>query len=1009
MSLSAPLRHLIFALALLLTGFGAQADAAPPEQIRVVLDDNYPPYTFRDANHQPQGLLKDLWALWEQRTGIRVDFQPMSWGKARATMENGQADVIDTIFQTPERLKIYAFSAPYASIEVALFFDHHISGITDSESARGFTIGVKEGDACIEYLNARGITDLKRYASYEAQVQAAIRQEVRVLCIDKPPAAYFFHRHGAAEQFRHTAALYVGEFHWAVAKDRADLQQVVAAGFAKITPEERRAIEVRWLGERLQASTWDRYKWPILYSLLGLTLLTSVLLAISWILRRQVANRTQALSQTLKSLRTSEDNFKTLLDEQRLIFDNAHVGILLLQNRRILKCNQHLADMFGFASPADLTGQSTEILYCSREHFEAAGWTGYGLLAQQGVAEFETEMCRQDGKRLWVIQTGRPLDPAKVLESPSIWVYTNITERKDTEEQLRVAAAAFESQESVIITDANNVILRVNRAFTETTGYAAEELIGKTPRMFKSDRHDDDFYRDMWQSIVRTGSWQGEIWDQRKNGEVYPKWLTISTVKNEKGEITHYIGTQQDISERKKAEAKIESLAFYDQLTGLANRSNLSEQLAQAVRLSARNNQPFALMLLDLDNFKGINDSLGHHVGDQLLIQVAKRLVHAVRQSDLVARLGGDEFVIILPDIESPADAAHVADKILFALAETCRLEEHELRTSTSIGICIYPTDATETHDLLQKADAAMYHAKARGRGNYQFFEEKIQEAAVQRLSIESDLRKAIHNREFVLHYQPQLDLRTGRLCGVEALLRWQHPERGLVPPLEFLPIAEESGLIEQIGDWVMVEAAQQLAEWRRMGLDEIKMSINLSAAQFSNPGLPVRISAIIEHAGLPPHSLDLEITESMTMQAPDQAVTMMRVLSRNQISLSIDDFGTGYSSMSYLKMFPINTLKIDRSFVKDIETDPHDADICDVTVLLAHRLGLDVVAEGVETEAQLKYLLSIGCEKIQGYLISKPLPAKAAGEFIRSRPRIANLGTTELWAEHAPTPPAPH
>ncbi|GAB1393730.1 hypothetical protein MASR1M60_18940 [Rhodocyclaceae bacterium] len=872
MSIFAPLHRLLVVLALLLTGLGVQADTAPPKQIKVVLDDNYPPYSFRDTAGQPQGLLKDLWALWSQRTGIRVDFQPMDWGKARATMESGQADVIDTIFKTPERQKYYTFSAPYAAIEVALFFDHHIIGIADTESARGFSIGVKEGDACIEYMNARGIADLRRYPSYEAQVQAAIRKEVRVLCIDKPPAAYFFHRLGAAEQFRHTAPLYVGEFHWAVAKNRTDLQQIIAAGFAKITPAERRAIEDRWLGERIEAGTWDRYKRPVTYSLGALALLTTLLLGWGWLLGRQVSQRTRALSETLESLRRSE-------------------------------------------------------------------------------------------------------------------------------EQLRIAAAAFESQQSMIITDANSVILRVNRAFTETTGYAAEELIGKTPRLFKSDRHDGAFYREMWQTLASTGSWQGEIWDQRKNGEVYPKWLTISAVKNEQGEVTHYIGTQMDITERKKAEARIESLAFYDQLTGLANRTHLSEQLTQTVRLSTRNGKPFALMLLDLDNFKGINDSLGHHVGDQLLVQVAKRLVQAVRQSDLVARLGGDEFVIILPDIESPADAAHVADKILFALSEPCRLEEHELRTSTSIGICIYPDDATETHDLLQKADAAMYHAKARGRGNYQFFEEKIQEAAVQRLSVESDLRKAIRNQEFVLHYQPQLDLRTGRLCGVEALLRWQHPERGMIPPLDFLPIAEESGLIEQIGDWVMAEAAQQLAEWRRMGLDEIKMSINLSAAQFSNPGLPVRISAIIEYAGLPPHSLDLEITESMTMQAPDQAITMMRVLSRNQISLSIDDFGTGYSSMSYLKMFPINTLKIDRSFVKDIETDPHDADICDVTVLLAHRLGLDVVAEGVETEAQLKYLLSIGCEKIQGYLISKPLPAKAAEAFIRSRPKISNLGTTELWA----------
>ncbi|MFA7281175.1 MAG: EAL domain-containing protein, partial [Sterolibacterium sp.] len=697
--------------------------------------------------------------------------------------------------------------------------------------------------------------------------------------------------------------------------------------------------------------------------------------------------------------RQQDERIRELLQEQRLIFDNAHVGILLLRNRRILKTNQRIADMFGFASLEELEGKTTEILYCSAEQFKEVGETGYAQLAGKGFASFETEMRRQDGTHFWVIQTGRPLDPSAVLDTASIWVYTDITEHKRTEEQLDLMAKVFtHSGEGIVITDANVRILKTNAAFSRLTGYAETDVLGKDPKILSAGMTTKELYREMWASLSDRGVWEGELWDRRKTGELYPKWLSIVAVHNKVGQSTHYIGSFSDISERKAAETQIQFLAHHDALTQLPNRLNLHERLAQVINLAKRNHTTAALMMIDLDRFKTINDTLGHHVGDQLLVEVAHRLTQSVRETDIVARLGGDEFVVVLSVIDSADDAANVAGKILRTVSAPYLLANHELRTSPSIGISLYPDDASDIGDLIKYADVAMYAAKSMGGQNHQFFTSKMSLAATSRMVIEADLRTALEKQQFLLHYQPQLDLRTGCLMGVEALIRWQHPSRGLIPPVEFIPIAEETGLIASIGEWVLQEACRQLKEWQTDGIMNIRMSVNLSPLQFHDKGFPDQIQAALTSAGLSPEFLDLEVTESMAMTSPADTIAMLKILAGGGIFLSMDDFGTGYSSLAYLKLFPLHVLKIDRSFVKDIETDPDDADICDIIVLLGHKLGMEVIAEGVETAAQLKFLVSIGCEKIQGYLLSKPLPAGQAKDFIKNHTPVSDVSRVDLW-----------
>ena len=564
--------------------------------------------------------------------------------------------------------------------------------------------------------------------------------------------------------------------------------------------------------------------------------------------------------------------------------------------------------------------------------------------------------------------------------------FAHEAERRRAEGQLQLAAKVYEqSTEGIIITDARRNIVSVNRAFTEITGYSEAEVLGRNPNLLSSGRQDADFYRAMWQAIDEQGSWAGEIWNRRKNGGIYPEWLSISRLVDAGGATTHYIGIFSDITQHKAADEHIHWLAHFDALTGLPNRVLLADRSKRALGQAQRSGESVALMFLDLDRFKNINDTLGHRVGDALLIEVGKRLSALVRAQDTVSRSGGDEFILILPETDADG-AAHLAEKLIEAATLPYRVEQYELNVSASIGIAVYPDDGEEFDALLKCADTAMYGAKRAGRNGFNFYTSEMQSRAARIMQLENALRRAIDGGQLQLHYQAQGSLRDGRVIGAEALLRWRHPELGMIAPAEFIPLAEESGQILAIGEWVLKTAVRQCKDWLDGGLGEIVIAVNLSAVQFRHPRLPELIMKTLDEAGLPPRYLELELTEGITLSDPLGAIAVMNRLHEQGVRMSIDDFGTGYSSLSYLKRFKVYKLKIDRSFVRDIAVDADDKAIVGAIISLADSLGLKTIAEGVETEEQRVYLRDQGCDEIQGYLYSHPLPAGEFEAFVRGR-----------------------
>ncbi len=552
----------------------------------------------------------------------------------------------------------------------------------------------------------------------------------------------------------------------------------------------------------------------------------------------------------------------------------------------------------------------------------------------------------------------------------------DVSDLKQTEWKLNLAFKVFDSMnEAVLVCNADNRCIQINQAFTRITGYDNRELIGKNPRILASGRHNAEFYKEMWDSLNANGYWEGEVWDRRKNGEVFPQWLSIVAVKDDNNQVQNYIAVSSDTTERKDVDERLHFLAHYDPLTNLPNRSLLHDRLLQSILYAKRQNTKVAVFFLDLDRFKTINDTLGHSIGDLLLQSVAERLTSSTRNSDTIARLGGDEFIIILPDLKDTDHAGKIAQKVLDSIAKPHMIREMELHTTASIGISIFPDDGTSNEELIANADVAMYRAKDNGKNTCQFYAPVMNTSSYERLTVENKLRRALEREEFILHYQPQIEMTTGKIIGTEALIRWQNPEIGLVPPDMFISLAEENGLIVPIGEWVLREACRQNKSWHKQGLGELSVAVNLSAMQFHQKDLAQMVEQVLHDTGLSSEYLELEITETGIMKHSNAISTMLE-LKKMGIRLAIDDFGTGYSSLSHLKRFPLDKLKIDKSFVRDVTTNQDDAAIVTAIIAMANSLKLNTIAEGVETKEHCDFLCSSGCYEMQGYFFSRPLPA---------------------------------
>jgi len=965
----------------------AWLDAHPV--IRVGVDVDWAPVEYVDQDGRFLGISADYLALLQQQLGVR--FTPaieLNWQDTLAAIKHGELDMLSSVKRTQERETYLAFTDTYVSMPIMIFAGPEVSYIGNLQALDGHKVAVVNGYAIHELLasNHPGIQLVPVKNAAEALRRVA-SGEVRAFVGNVLTTSYYLSKLGFTQIKVAGETPYANDQAMAVPRQQVILAGILNKALRAIPPAEQNAIYQRWLAIRYEQAVVYSALWKYL---LGALLVLVLILIWNRTLRHQVGRRTAQFHDELSRRERSEQRFL-------MLFDNAPDAIVVLdaESGRVVAANHNAERLFGMsheqllsASPWDLSPAQQPDGRPSKD--QALERIGQALQGQEVVFEWTHQAV--DGRQIpcEVRLVGLPSTEGRQVQGSII----DITARKRAEADMQLAAGVFDNtSEGIFVTDANARILRVNQAFTDITGYSSEEVLGQTPSLLRSGRYDEHFYRAFWQTLHDTGYWQGEISNRKKNGELFPAWQNVSAVRDHTGKPVQYISIFSDISEKKMSEARLQKLAHYDVLTGLPNRLLFNERLEHALVRVRRTKTQLALLFLDLDHFKDINDSLGHPVGDGLLRQVADRLRATLREQDTVARLGGDEFCVILEELRSVEDAAHIASKLVRAMQHPFQVDDHVLTITTSIGISLDHQDAVDPATLVKNADSAMYHAKQAGRDQYQFYSPELTTAALERVTLGSELRRALEEDELEVWYQPQWRLGNGSFFAAEALLRWRHPQHGLIPPCRFIPIAEEQGLIGAIGEMVLETACAQMRAWLDQGLVLDNVAVNVSGQQVRKGDIVAIVQRVLQANRLAPSQLELEITESSIMERTDRTMALMDGLKSLGVTISVDDFGTGYSSLSYLKRLPIDKLKIDRSFVMDIPQDSSDMAIVRAIIALGRSLNLTVLAEGVETEQQQAFLAVEGCDEAQGFLIGKPMPAAEFEALLRLNIRMVAGG----------------
>ena len=939
---------------------------------------SYPPFEFVDARDgKLKGMMIELAGWISTEYGFHAEFRDTTFIQAQEAVQRGEADVLTSFFYSEARDRLFDFTDTVFEIPASIFVAVERPDIAHLADLANKRIAIQRGDYAEAFLKGRDIPfELVPTDDFDDATRAVLEGRADALIGDEQIVLHFLYRTGLNTQMKRVGEpLYVGRNAMAVREGNAMLHGILDKGIARARASgalER--ISEKWSGQVMADPEIDLLEyWPYAVAVAVLLLLGTLS---NLHLRHVVRAKTAELVR-------HQTRLEGIIEGTR-----AGTWEWLLDNGRIV-INELWAQMLGYTRDdlTPLTEETRNRLIHPEDRERAAALLKAHLDGHVAHYACELRMRHRNGSWVWLLERGQ-ITERDATGRPRVVAGTqiDITARKLTEVELQLTASVFaNAREGILITDANGNIIDVNPAFVRITGYQRGEAIGKTPRMLKSTHHSAAFFTRFWRDLTTNGFWEGEMWNRRKDGDIYPEILTVSGVRDDKGDVSHFVAVFSDISRQKDYERQLERLAYYDDLTELPNRVLLVDRLSQAIARARRGQTQLGVAYLDLDGFKEINDNCGHDLGDRVLVEVANRLREALREEDTVARVGGDEFVIVLFDAPDNPPQEVVVRRLLESISKPIAIDDQSYQVSGSIGLVRFNGDQDlDSDQLIRQADQAMYQAKQAGKNRFHLFDAEQDRAVRGRHENIARIRRAMLDREFRLHYQPKVNLREGTVFGAEALIRWAHPSRGLLSPATFLPDIENHRVGVELGEWVIDSALAQIGQWRREGLDLI-VSVNVGANHLQQADFVDRLQSLLQaHPEVPPQRLELEVLETSALEDVARISSVITACSRLGVRFALDDFGTGYSSLIYLKRLPVQVLKIDQGFVRDMLHDPGDLSILEGVLGLARAFHRDVIAEGVETEEHGKFLLQLGCEQAQGYAIARPMPAEAFLDWAR-------------------------